>query len=419
MSQYKEIIESLREEITNLKMQLSQNQQPGLKQIVEMNQQISKVKEVIDHPAAQTNENEEEYLNSLSKELLTKYEEQYEMKKTLQELQELNLNNQILLENLQLNLKKLTEGKNDSVKEEIFKKNLNKIEVLKKNIESNEMVRRDIEHSLMENTEKQKEFMDLLAKVNSSKKQGIIELQIMVRTLKLEKIDLVAQNLEMKKTTKLIEMENRSNNKQMEEMRKELGIVKQQLKDKERELQYTKKSVKYTNEFSSRTFQEDNEFARATRKSTEKMPKNAVKHATCEKITKKIDTPPTKIATKEKINLCQSEKRNRYQNSVHSDMIKSYQSLKSNCSIESSSKKVTQNKIENNETICIKAVIRKGIDHQHEKKVKCRSPMQNPIKDPLIEPKNIHIDLKKPRLSTQANLLCSIQKEETTSKNRN
>ncbi len=191
------------------------------------------------------------YLNKLSQELMTKYEEHYEMKESVQELTELNTKNQTLIRDHKRDLdgmiedqrKKRTSGQDTAGVDTLIKRKLEDIELLQKTCESNEEIRREIERSLEENGQIQQKYLGLVIKLQSHKKKDILELQIAVRTLRLEKMDLMMQNLEMKKVTRLAEMEREAREKEMAQMRAELEAVREQLKQKEMQLQTSKSQV--------------------------------------------------------------------------------------------------------------------------------------------------------------------------------
>eukprot|EP01022_Parablepharisma_sp_SALTPOND_P013473 TRINITY_DN1804_c0_g1_i1.p1 TRINITY_DN1804_c0_g1~~TRINITY_DN1804_c0_g1_i1.p1 ORF type:complete len:1031 (-),score=110.84 TRINITY_DN1804_c0_g1_i1:3221-6313(-) len=248
VAQYRDIINSLKAEIESLKNQLQTKGgsgavyavgEDGKLELEAIDQEISKVKEQKANLEGERQDQEEapvneEFFDKLSAELLAKYEEQYEMKQSLHELEELNTKNQTVLGDLQLRLGAMKGTREDMTD---FKGLENEIKTLKKNIESNEAIRKEIEASLQENVETQKRFVAAISHIKSHKKQDVIELQIAVRSLRLEKIDLVMQNLEMKKLAKLADMDREGKNKELELLKKELACVKEQLKGKEVELQ--------------------------------------------------------------------------------------------------------------------------------------------------------------------------------------
>ncbi len=282
VAEYKEIISSLRAEITTLRTQLL-GRDGAVPYTLTLSTSVIKTKELeaIDEeilkaremkvklegekvpelaakpdpvlPGAGTTapaptEETPDYLDKLSSKLMSKYEEQYEMKQSLNELHELNTKNQEVLSSLQSQLDRLVRARKEpqpipaegSTLESEIGKQMDDIVTLRKNIESNEEVRRGIERSQQENAEVQKQVLAALEKVRSDKKRDVIELQITVRSLRLEKIDLVMQNLEMKKRARMAELDREGKDKEIEAMRKELVCVREQLRGKELELQQTR-----------------------------------------------------------------------------------------------------------------------------------------------------------------------------------
>ncbi len=285
-AQYKEIIESLKSEIVTLKEKMlapscepviitpietvrpssfagtSSRPSPaatvGLR---ELEQEIVKTKVLKDkYQEELTRESEEavqslkasqnslqeddSHLYKLSQELLSKYEEHYEMRQSVQELSDMNAKNAARLAELQASLDECVKAKivEDIPKEQAEKieakigEKAKEIEALQATIDSNENIRKQLQASLLENAAIQQKYLALVAKVQSHKKKDVLELQIAVRSLRLEKMDLMMQNLEMKRATKLAEIENEGKDQKITEMMRELERVKSELQIKEAQL---------------------------------------------------------------------------------------------------------------------------------------------------------------------------------------
>ena len=91
----------------------------------------------------------------------------------------------------------------------------NDIALMKKTIEGSEQVKKAIEHALQ-----QRKFFETDSNGISTKDPGVDEEEKIVKDLRLEKIDLVIQNLEMKKKLKCMENENEEKNQLFIVMRK-------------------------------------------------------------------------------------------------------------------------------------------------------------------------------------------------------
>jgi len=283
-AQYKEIVESLKSEIASLKDKITipQINSPSTIEyppvvvkhsedisIKELEQQISQTKAMKDKCQEELMRDSSEVMQSLkashceiieddthlyklSQELLSKYEEHYEMKQSVQELTDLNLKNQKKLQDLQNSLDECVRAK---ISEDLTKEQQDKteqqisqithdIETLQKIIESNESIKHQIEDSLKENSAIQQKYLALVTKLQSHKKKDILELQISVRTLKLEKMELLMQNLEIKKEKRLKELENQGKDQQLASLREELDLIKTKLKQKEKELLNSASKIK-------------------------------------------------------------------------------------------------------------------------------------------------------------------------------
>ncbi len=261
-TQYKEIIENLRGEIVSLKenavrVQLVHSVQG--EDIRALDDEILKTKAMKEKAKEELERNNEEvtksmkmsqvheddaYLFKLSQELLSKYEEHYEMKQSVHELTELNQRNAKLLAEHQRRLDELVKEKivedlptarADQV-QRLIEDKTREIDSLQAIIENNEQIKRQIEDSLKINAMMQQKYVALVVKLQSHKKKDILDLQIAIRTLRLEKMDLIMQNLESKKAARIAAIMNEGKDKQIAEMRQQIDGIKQSLELKERQL---------------------------------------------------------------------------------------------------------------------------------------------------------------------------------------
>lgn len=230
ISQYKEIIDSLRHEITTLKNQLETQQKEGIK-ILKSNLSVSKEVEMIEEEIKKAKDSKDIIAsanpNILTDKPLELSVEQDELKKSLEVIQEVISHDKILLNNME---QRLTSQKVNNEIEDILQLQ-NDIALMKKTIEGSEQVKKAIEHALQ-----QRKFFETDSNGISTKDPGVDEEEKIVKDLRLEKIDLVIQNLEMKKKLKCMENENEEKNQLFIVMRKEIDNLKDQLKDKELEI---------------------------------------------------------------------------------------------------------------------------------------------------------------------------------------
>jgi DNA repair exonuclease SbcCD ATPase subunit len=262
-TQYKGIIENLKEEITSLKEKMANHSVDFPPVVVndiaikELDMEIQETKALKDkyHEELMKDSlnlkssqcemvDDETQLYKISQELLSKYEDHYEMKQSVQELKELNEKNSKKLIELQKALDKdvrakisegLTKIKQEQIERSISTK-AKEIEELQKAIETNESIKNQIEESLKENANIQQKYLALVVKLQNHKKKDVLELQIAVRTLKLERMDLLMQNLEIQKLKRVAELERQGKDKELAKVKKELEKVKSELKEREAQL---------------------------------------------------------------------------------------------------------------------------------------------------------------------------------------
>lgn len=190
------------------------------------------------------------YLNKLSCDLLTKYEEHYEMKESIQELTDLNAKNNKALEDFNRELDDLVKRKIERTERGIelaIERKLSEIETLKKSIENNTLVQQELERSLDENGQMQQRYLALVIKLQSHKKKEILELQIATRELRLEKLDLTLQNLEMQKRGKIAESQRVQGHQEVSRMVAELARAKEELRTKDQLLQVSRDQISRQN----------------------------------------------------------------------------------------------------------------------------------------------------------------------------
>lgn len=261
--QYKGIIEGLKEEIALLKEKMPLHSGEYAPVVVndiaikELDVEIRETKALKDRCKEQLMKeslslrssqsevvDDQAQLCKISQQLLSKYEEHYEMKQSVQELKELNEKNSKRMGELQRALDKdvgakiiegLPKAKQEQIEKSIAAK-AKEIEELQKAIETNENIKKQIEDSLKENARIQQKYLALVVKLQNHKKKDVLELQIAVRTLKLERMDLLMQNLEIQKLKRVAELEKQGKDKELARVKRELAKIKLQLKEREAQL---------------------------------------------------------------------------------------------------------------------------------------------------------------------------------------
>ena len=103
-------------------------------------------------------------------------------------------------------------------------------------IKTNENIKNQIEISLQKNTEIQQQYLELVMKLQNHQKKDVLELQIAARTLKLERMDLTMQNLEIQKLKRIVDLENKGKGIELAKIKEELERVKEDVKNKEAQL---------------------------------------------------------------------------------------------------------------------------------------------------------------------------------------
>jgi myosin heavy subunit len=226
IAEYKNVINSLKTEIDSLKKTLKERDE----EILELKERpvldnIFEEFKKLDNEKLETEASEE----NLSAELIAKSEEQYEMKQSLRELNQLATQNREILNKLQ--------GKidvTDELKEEI--------KILKENMKRNEEIQKQIEESLKLNTQTQRQLIEIAA---SKSHKSDLSMQFSIKALSLEKAKLAIQNQELKKISKEAQEQCKEKDKELEELRKELERTRKELSEKTMEVDGMKLNMKF------------------------------------------------------------------------------------------------------------------------------------------------------------------------------
>jgi kinesin family protein 18/19 len=282
-SNYQQIIESLKTEIVGLKEQLksvqsqtsigSFNENPfltqrsmgqtrstlvhantcslvktGLHEIAEIDQQLVKMqeeKELIKKEITQSNkritenlrisqftEKDNNYVEKISHDLLQNFEENWEIKQSLNELECLKTQNTETLEKLKAQLNSKNKTQETKVRTELTNLHLT--------MESNSRIQDEMKSLLETNLNEKKKLHVMLMKVQTTKRKDILELQISTRQLKAEKIDLQIQNLEFKKQALVVTKEKDEKDSEIVKMKEQLEKILTKYNNTQNELRASK-----------------------------------------------------------------------------------------------------------------------------------------------------------------------------------
>ena len=222
---YMDMVERLKEEISLLKTQLKEKTRADLKLIkVEFAQEYNNPKMISDH-------------------LLNKYEEYCEMKQSLQELERIEESNKKWAEKLKKNIEALKNTRMVSEVNAQLETEQHKLQELTKNIQINKGMKRSIESALEENIIEQKRLRDMVERLDDAHKKDIIELQIAIRTLRLQNINLEMQNIEIKRQAYMTQTERTKYQQEISKVNKQLEEMKVKLKEKPKDAESEIESI--------------------------------------------------------------------------------------------------------------------------------------------------------------------------------
>ena len=235
-SQYKEIIESLKGEITQLREQLNVKSigSPLALQLVLEKKDMPlqnltsslNFDQIFDSDAERFNP--ENNLDEASDKILENLEQHWEINQTLRELSDLENQNK----NALINLEKLLQ----TIPEEDIKKleNVNKqILLLKNTMQNNEKIKKDMESTLKINIMENRILKNRLIEFTSSA-HTIEDLQVAKKLLDIEKLDVVTQNVEIKKEALNLAKDKMMKSKQICQMEEEMRLMRQEIDEKNR-----------------------------------------------------------------------------------------------------------------------------------------------------------------------------------------
>ena len=214
VSQYREIIDSLRTEIDSLRNQLAaKDTVDGKADIRVTPEEAERMKELSSK------------LEGLEGNLFRILEEHWEIKQTVMELEQLQLANEEILRNKED--PGASTGMADSTE----------IQKIKENMINNEQILAEARAALKRNLEEkqriQQEIANLAASIpNSNSVAPESDMTGLCHMLKLEKIDLINQNAEIKEQAKNLARETVRKDREIEHLQREMEKIKQELAEK-------------------------------------------------------------------------------------------------------------------------------------------------------------------------------------------
>ena len=220
VSQYREIIDSLRSEIDSLRRQLN-DRNAGSANYANSS--------IISEEAKEINSN----IEDLGGRLFRVLEENWEIKQTLAELEELKVKNEQELATKQAILDGKIVPKEPISKEKLFEDLMK----LKENMANNERILKEMQESMNKNIEEKKKIQEKINFLTSqahSARTDVPEgdLHTLCRVLNMEKIDLQNQNKEIKNEARNLAREKNQKESEIKNLQREMENMKKQLQEK-------------------------------------------------------------------------------------------------------------------------------------------------------------------------------------------
>jgi hypothetical protein len=163
---------------------------------------------------------ESSYFEQIRSQLYANFEEEWDITHSIAEINELQKDNNERILSLANDMEQLIELKEHTRNEdekfrigEELNAKLNEIENLEKAMQDNANVLKEWLDAKKINEDNRNRIQSMFTNIQSSKKKDVIELQIAMRRLKLEKADLHLQNLQIKKEVMVSKRQNESRDK--------------------------------------------------------------------------------------------------------------------------------------------------------------------------------------------------------------
>lgn len=176
---------------------------------------------------------ESSYFDKIRSQLYSNFEEEWDITQSIAEINELQKDNNERILSLANEMENLIEEKEQAASDrekvkigELLNTKLNEIENLEKAMQHNAQMLKEWLDAKKVNETNRNKIQAMFTEIQSSKKKDIIELQIAMRKLKLEKTDLYYQNLRIKKEVIVSKRENENKENKLRELHEEIEQMK-------------------------------------------------------------------------------------------------------------------------------------------------------------------------------------------------
>lgn len=216
-TQYHDIIISLKGEIESLKTQLVQDSDTTNE---ELTAEITRTHMERDALEAELKlgSADEGSLDDIAKQLASNFEEHWDLKASIREVDELNEDNRVKVKTL---FKQLQGHSSEAAKQEVKE--------LQRSIKENEQIRSELTEALYGNVKQKASLQRTLSSMHSDKRREFLQLQIALRTLKMEKLDLNIQNCKMRQFALEAQRESVEKDKVINAMKQQLENMRKAL----------------------------------------------------------------------------------------------------------------------------------------------------------------------------------------------
>ena len=201
VSEYRDIIASLKSEIEFLKGQIRTSE------------------DVVDKDVQGNHED----LEDISQKIMMNFEEHWEIKKSIREIELLNEENTGKIKRL------LNRYQNEEVDSKEMRSIKHELIFIKQNIKENEEARAELLENLYMNLKTKANLQQNMSILKKDDKKDILELQIMLRNLKLEALDLHIQNSHIKQEAQKNKEESEAKDLIIIKMKQEIEDMKKKL----------------------------------------------------------------------------------------------------------------------------------------------------------------------------------------------
>ena len=201
VSEYRDIIASLKSEIESLKGQIRTSD------------------DVVDKEVPGNHED----LEDISQKIMMNFEEHWEIKKSIREIELLNEENTGKIKKL------LNRYQNEEVDSKEMRSIKHELIFIKQNIKENEEARAELLENLYMNLKTKANLQQNMSILKKDDKKDILELQIMLRNLKLEALDLHIQNSHIKQEAQKNKEESEAKDLIIIKMKQEIEDMKKKI----------------------------------------------------------------------------------------------------------------------------------------------------------------------------------------------